>query len=232
VPAGAQARSHLDRPDPLDDPLFEVPAQQSGTRAGKRVQDGATKRGLVYRLELSGAQRLKCGCVHLEIAQYRKHSFPSRGSAELEPQEHGQGGFGRHSIGNAAEHQPFPAAQPACAQDDAITLLGGCGLQNRPRHIPGGQRPFVGDARHRGTRLGPGEQIFALGRRRVFPGLRPSTINVQDTELKRLELTVYTDNAPAIALYEAMGFEREGLLRRYAFRGGTLIDALTMARLV
>ncbi|CAD5256229.1 GNAT family acetyltransferase [Bosea sp. 62] len=49
--------------------------------------------------------------------------------------------------------------------------------------------------------------------------------------LKRLELTVYSDNAVAIALYRKFGFEPEGLLRAYAFRAGAYADALTMARL-
>jgi len=49
--------------------------------------------------------------------------------------------------------------------------------------------------------------------------------------LKRLELTVYADNAAAIALYRKFGFEPEGLLRAYAFRAGAYVDALTMARL-
>ena len=50
--------------------------------------------------------------------------------------------------------------------------------------------------------------------------------------LCRTELTVNADNARAIGLYERMGFEREGLLRDYALRGGELIDAVSMARLV
>ena len=50
-------------------------------------------------------------------------------------------------------------------------------------------------------------------------------------DLKRLELTVYADNAPAIALYERFGFMREGTLRAYAYRAGRYVDAVTMARL-
>ncbi len=49
--------------------------------------------------------------------------------------------------------------------------------------------------------------------------------------IKRLELTVYVDNAPAIRLYEKFGFETEGRLRAFAFRNGDYVDAFTMARL-
>ncbi|MBA8878450.1 GNAT family N-acetyltransferase [Phyllobacterium myrsinacearum] len=49
--------------------------------------------------------------------------------------------------------------------------------------------------------------------------------------IRRLELTVYTDNIRAIDLYEKCGFEREGLHRDYAFKGGQFVDALAMARL-
>ncbi len=49
--------------------------------------------------------------------------------------------------------------------------------------------------------------------------------------LLRIELTVYTDNARAIALYEKFGFVREGLHRAYALRGGQFVDAYAMARL-
>ncbi|RMC62504.1 GNAT family N-acetyltransferase [Sinorhizobium meliloti] len=48
---------------------------------------------------------------------------------------------------------------------------------------------------------------------------------------KRLELTVFTDNAPAIRLYEKFGFEREGIRRSFAFKAGTYVDALGMGRL-
>jgi len=47
----------------------------------------------------------------------------------------------------------------------------------------------------------------------------------------RIELTVYADNAAAIALYERHGFQIEGRLRAYALRGGRYVDALAMARL-
>jgi L-phenylalanine/L-methionine N-acetyltransferase len=47
----------------------------------------------------------------------------------------------------------------------------------------------------------------------------------------RIELTVYTDNEPAIGLYRKFGFVVEGTLRGYALRDGHYVDALAMARL-
>jgi putative acetyltransferase len=47
----------------------------------------------------------------------------------------------------------------------------------------------------------------------------------------RLELTVYTDNEAAIALYRKFGFVIEGTHRAYALRNGEYADAYAMARL-
>jgi putative acetyltransferase len=49
--------------------------------------------------------------------------------------------------------------------------------------------------------------------------------------VRRLELSVYADNARAIALYERFGFEREGLHRAYSWRNGAFVDSISMARL-
>jgi putative acetyltransferase len=49
--------------------------------------------------------------------------------------------------------------------------------------------------------------------------------------LERLELEVYTDNEPAVRLYQKFGFAIEGTLARYAFRDGRYADAYLMARL-
>jgi len=46
----------------------------------------------------------------------------------------------------------------------------------------------------------------------------------------RIELTVYTDNARAIALYRKFGFEIEGTFKGYAMRNGQYADAHSMAR--
>ena len=50
-------------------------------------------------------------------------------------------------------------------------------------------------------------------------------------DVRRLELTVYTDNAAAITLYESFGFVQEGIHRNFAYRAGSYVDALAMARL-
>lgn len=49
--------------------------------------------------------------------------------------------------------------------------------------------------------------------------------------LNRLDLVVFTDNNPAIALYKRFQFEVEGTLRQYAYNQGKLGDVYTMARL-
>lgn len=49
--------------------------------------------------------------------------------------------------------------------------------------------------------------------------------------IRRIELTVWSDNARAIALYESFGFSREGTHIAYAFRDGAYVDAISMARL-
>jgi L-phenylalanine/L-methionine N-acetyltransferase len=50
-------------------------------------------------------------------------------------------------------------------------------------------------------------------------------------DIRRLELSVYVDNAAALALYGRHGFVIEGTHRALAYRGGAYIDAHTMARL-
>ena len=49
--------------------------------------------------------------------------------------------------------------------------------------------------------------------------------------LTRLDLRVYVDNAPAIALYNKFGFEIAGTHKRFALRDGKYVDAHVMARL-
>ena len=47
----------------------------------------------------------------------------------------------------------------------------------------------------------------------------------------RIELTVFTDNERAIALYRKFGFEIEGTHKAYALRDGKYVDTYAMARI-
>ena len=49
--------------------------------------------------------------------------------------------------------------------------------------------------------------------------------------LRRVQLTVFGDNDPAIKLYRRFGFEIEGRHREFVRRGRGFIDGYTMARL-
>jgi RimJ/RimL family protein N-acetyltransferase len=51
-------------------------------------------------------------------------------------------------------------------------------------------------------------------------------------ELHRVELTVQTTNHPAIALYEKVGFEREGTKRHSQNIDGAYVDEFLMSKLI
>jgi putative acetyltransferase len=70
-------------------------------------------------------------------------------------------------------------------------------------------------------------------RRGIGRALLGEAIAIADEwlNLRRLELTVYADNEAAIGLYTSFGFEVEGMMVQYAFRGGIFVDALSMARI-
>ena len=67
----------------------------------------------------------------------------------------------------------------------------------------------------------------------VGSALMKAALDLADNWLQftRVELTVYTDNAAALALYKKFGFEIEGTHRQYAFRNGVYVDSYSMARL-
>ena len=50
--------------------------------------------------------------------------------------------------------------------------------------------------------------------------------------IRKINLAVQADNAPAIRLYERFGFETEGRLRRDLFGNGTYHDAFIMGKLI
>jgi len=70
-------------------------------------------------------------------------------------------------------------------------------------------------------------------RRGIGSALMTAAIDIADNWLnyRRLELTVYTDNVAALALYRKFGFVIEGMHRDFAFRDGGYVDAYAMARL-
>jgi putative acetyltransferase len=47
--------------------------------------------------------------------------------------------------------------------------------------------------------------------------------------LRRIEVIVFADDEASAAFFEQHGFEREAVVRRYAFRDGTYGDAILMA---
>lgn len=69
---------------------------------------------------------------------------------------------------------------------------------------------------------------------RIGTRLLAAVVDIADNwlGLRRLQLTVYTDNARAIALYRRAGFVLEGTFRQDALREGRLVDVHAMARLV
>lgn len=73
----------------------------------------------------------------------------------------------------------------------------------------------------------------AFAGRGVGSALMTAALDIADNwlNLRRVELTVFTDNDAAIRLYERQGFVTEGCLKAFAFRDGSYVDAYTMARL-
>jgi RimJ/RimL family protein N-acetyltransferase len=84
------------------------------------------------------------------------------------------------------------------------------------------------------------EGVWAFGMW-VLPGLRgkgggrmllEAAIDARPADVHKIELEVWPHNEAAIALYERLGFEREGLRRdHYRRRDGRLHSSVIMARL-
>ncbi|NIY49385.1 N-acetyltransferase [Cedecea colo] len=68
--------------------------------------------------------------------------------------------------------------------------------------------------------------------RGVATALLREMVDLCDNWLRidRIELTVFVDNAPALAVYRKFGFEQEGVGKNFALRDGKYIDAYFMAR--
>ena len=69
--------------------------------------------------------------------------------------------------------------------------------------------------------------------RGVGSALMREMINLCDNwmRIERIELTVFSDNPAALALYRKYGFEIEGTGKKFALRNGEYVDAYYMARM-
>ncbi len=117
-------------------------------------------------------------------------------------------------------HQTEPDAYSLVAEVDG-RVVGSLGL-----HVETAAR-----RRHCGS-IGMGVHDDFQGRG-VGTALMSALVELADCwlGLERIELSVYTDNAPAVHLYEKFGFTIEGTARRYALRQGSYVDVYLMARL-
>lgn len=114
---------------------------------------------------------------------------------------------------------PRPGFHSLVAEIDGV-VVGNLGL-----HLGSNRRSHVGDI---GMAVHDGYRGRGVGR-----ALMHAMLDLADNwlNLVRLELQVYVDNAPAIALYASSGFVIEGTHRAYAYRDGAWADAYSMARL-
>ena len=67
-----------------------------------------------------------------------------------------------------------------------------------------------------------------LGRRLMLAALKQA----RASGFIRIELSVHADNARAIALYERVGFLKEGVQKRSVLIDGRFLDAVNMAILL
>jgi L-phenylalanine/L-methionine N-acetyltransferase len=107
----------------------------------------------------------------------------------------------------------------ACIEEYVVGQLGLDTFPNRPRRKHVGQ---IGMSVH--------DDWQGKG---VGSALMAAAIDLADNwlNLSRLELEVYTDNEPAMALYKKFGFITEGTHLRFGYRDGHYVDVYAMARL-
>ena len=95
-----------------------------------------------------------------------------------------------------------------------------------------GLQHFVQPRRRHVATFGMGVRADSL-RQGVGRALMDAMLELADNwlNLRRIEMAVYVDNEPAIALYKSSGFVVEGESKDFAFRNGQLIDVYQMARI-
>jgi putative acetyltransferase len=129
---------------------------------------------------------------------------------------------------------PYPRIEAARARIAALPpgdhmlagLIGGVLVGAGGLRRLGGRQSHVGE-------IGLGVHDAWTGQR-VGTRLMAALIDIADNwiGLRRLQLTVNTDNHAAIALYQRAGFRQEGRLRQDVLRAGLYVDSLVMGRVV
>ncbi len=116
-------------------------------------------------------------------------------------------------------YSPNPIPSTVATLDDRVTGHLSLHVEPRPRRSHVATFGMAVSAGHQGRGIGS--------------ALMREMIDLCDNWLRveRIELTVFADNAPAIAVYKKYGFEIEGTGRRYALRNGEYVDAYYMARM-
>ncbi len=107
----------------------------------------------------------------------------------------------------------------ACVDDEVIGQIGLHTFPNRPRRRHVGEIGMAVRDDWQGKGVGAALMQAATD-------LAEKWLN-----LSRLELEVYTDNEPAVKLYQKFGFKIEGTAVNFAFRDGQYVDVYLMARL-
>ena len=107
----------------------------------------------------------------------------------------------------------------ACVEKEIVGELGLITFPHAPR-------------RRHAARLGMAVRDDWQGKG-IGSSLMQAAIDLADRWLNimRLELEVFTDNEPAVRLYQKFGFQTEGTLKCFAFRNGRFVDVYSMARI-
>jgi ribosomal protein S18 acetylase RimI-like enzyme len=87
----------------------------------------------------------------------------------------------------------------------------------------------IPECAHRGT-LGMGVVVSRRGEGLGEKMLRACIAHAARAKIEKIELTVYTNNPNAVALYRKCGFVETGLIRDYRRVDGEVYDALLMER--
>ncbi len=116
----------------------------------------------------------------------------------------------------------IPATDQVLVAELDGRVVGNCALVGYGRHVRRRHAVSFGITVH-----------DAFVGRGVGTALMQAALDLADNWLQytRIELTVFTDNAEAIALYRKFGFEIEGTHKNYAFRNGSFEDVYAMARI-